>query len=118
MSTMKVLVRKNFPLKTGESLDQVAQKLRETIMSSLRKSMNLSDKEWCYVFDIYKDSAIAEVYKDSVVCFYAMDYERDGDEFKLSNVRQVKRVTSYVETGEVVTMKSLWNDASGWEGVL
>mgnify|MGYP001035881266 CR=1 FL=1 len=114
----------NVPLAKGESLGQYTRKLEDAARKHLFQKLNLGQKCWVYMVEVYKDSAIADVYKASSAIdmpgkysYYAMKYTRSANgEFEFSSVTEVERVVSFEPKTMMTVAKSAHQDHRALDG--
>lgn len=110
-----VVVHKAITLMKGESLGQFAQELSKGAGDFIRRKMNLTERDGCYMAEVFDNVAIWSVYSEKLkgATFYAVKYERDPNgTFKFSDTTEVRRMTVYEPAGEMMkTTKGSWIEA-------
>jgi hypothetical protein len=112
---MDVIVRKDFPLHRGESLEEASTALSNAGRAFILQKLNLVEKTGgAYLVEAFSSSAIFSAYKresneDSKYKYYALAFKRlpTGD-FEFTAMQEVEKVVSF-QAKSTPTLKSMWN---------
>jgi len=118
---MDVIVRKDFPLFTGESVRDASKKLVAAGRDFLLKKLNLTEKSaGVYMVEAFSTAGVFEVYRrdtDAPCQFFAATFKRDDDgNFEFGTAQEVERVTSFQPKQGAAT-PTLKSGLPGWPEV-
>lgn len=129
MATVDVVVRKNFPVSQGETVQEALRNLGKAGRAHVMQQVGIDTKKGgCFLVEAFSTAAVFETYKDDPAPseeryrFWAVSYKRDSKtgEYEFGAMQEVERKTVFQAVASqpptlTSTRKSSEEVLEGWE---